>query len=75
MVKMSCSNTRMAYLGWAGSAGANSCSEEKDLLLCSLKGQGLTLTAAVRQHAEITEFCSPMLTQDTGISSAGRRRL
>lgn len=75
MVKMSCSNTRMAYFHWARSTRANSCSEEKDMLLRLLKGQGLRPIAAVRQHVEITKFCSPMLTQDTGISSTGRRRL
>lgn len=75
MVKMSCSNTRMAYFRWTCSTGANSCSEEKDMLLRLLKGQGLRPIAAVRQHAEITTFCSPVLTQDTGISSTGRRRL
>lgn len=74
-VKMSCSNVCMAYFHWTRSTRANSCSEEKDMLLCLLKGQGLRPIAAVRQHVEITKFRSPMLTQDTGIPSMGRRRL
>lgn len=74
-VKMSCSNICMAYFRWTRSTRVNSCSEEKDMLLRLLKGQGLRPIAAVRQHVEITKFCSPMLTQDTGIPSTGRRRL
>lgn len=65
----------MAYFCWTRSTRVNSCSEEKDMLLRLLKGQGLRPIAAVRQHVEITKFCSPMLTQDTGIPSMGRRRL
>lgn len=68
-VKMSCSNIRMAYFHWTRRTRVNSCSEEKDMLLRLLKGQGLRPIAAVRQHVEITKFCSPMLTQDTGIPS------
>ena len=74
-VKMSSSNIRMAYFRWTCSTGVNRCSEEKDMLLRLLKGQGLRPIAAVRQHGEITKFHSPMLTQDTGIPSTGRRRL
>ncbi|PKU30149.1 hypothetical protein llap_19547 [Limosa lapponica baueri] len=74
-VKMSCSDICMAYFRWTRSTRVNSCSEEKDMLLRLLKGQGLRPIAAVRQHVEITKFRSPMLTQDTGIPATGRRRL